>query len=70
MLIFSIHALNVGSLFSRIAEIQRELDLTEAAFGLVLAGIPIGALIGSLLVSRMIRAPLSGSTPQSEVSRM
>jgi len=33
----------LGSLFSRIAEIQKALDLSEASFGLALTGVPAGA---------------------------
>jgi fucose permease len=56
MLVFILHALVVGSMFSRIAEIQRDLELSEAAFGLTLMGIPAGVLIGSVLVSWLIEA--------------
>lgn len=54
MLIFPLHALMVASLFARLPEIQLRLGLSEAEFGLVLTGIPIGVLIASLLVSQFI----------------
>ncbi|MGR3662056.1 MAG: MFS transporter [Paracoccaceae bacterium] len=54
LLVFILHALVVGSLFSRIAEIQRDLGLDEATFGLTLMGVPAGVLLGSVLVSWMI----------------
>jgi MFS family permease len=54
MLTFSFHALVVGSLFSRIAEIQQGLGLGEAVFGIVLTGIPAGVFVGSPLVGHLI----------------
>lgn len=54
MLIFSLHAIAQGSLFSRIPEIQRDLALDRDSFGLVLTGIPVGVLVGSLLISQLI----------------
>lgn len=68
MAIFALHAVCVGGMFSRIAEVQRALGLTEAAFGLVLTGIPCGVLAGTLVVSRLIerlgtRATLLGAFP-------
>lgn len=54
MLVFSLHAIVQGSLFSRIPEIQRNLALDRDSFGLVLTGIPLGVLIGSLLISQLI----------------
>jgi MFS family permease len=54
MALFVMHALVVGSIFSRIAEIQFALDLSEAVFGLVLTGMPTGVFLGSPLVSPII----------------
>jgi Na+/melibiose symporter-like transporter len=53
MAIFALHAVLVGGFFTRIAELQRGLGLSEARFGLVLTGVPVGVLIGTLLVSRL-----------------
>lgn len=54
MVIFSLHALMVGALFSRIAEIQRALGLSEGELGIALIGVPAGVFTGSLLVSRAV----------------
>lgn len=56
MLIFGLHAMVVGSLFSRIAEIQQKQNLAEDVFGLTLMGIPLGVLTGSVLISRLVEA--------------
>lgn len=50
------HAFIVGSMFSRLPEIQKYLQLGTGDFGLILIGIPFGALTGSLLISRLIEA--------------
>lgn len=54
MLIFAMHALVVGGMFSRLPEIQREMNLSPGEFGLLLMAIPIGVFTGSMLVSRLI----------------
>lgn len=56
MFIFSMHAFIVGGMFSRLPEIQKHLQLSTSDFGLILIGIPFGAFIGSLLISRLIEA--------------
>jgi Na+/melibiose symporter-like transporter len=53
MAIFALHAVLVGGFFSRIAELQRGLGFSEARFGLVLTGVPVGVLIGTFVVSRL-----------------
>jgi MFS family permease len=54
VLVFAVHGITVGSLFSRIAEIQAAIGLGEAEFGLALVGLPTGVFTGSLFVSRLI----------------
>lgn len=74
MLIFALHAVLVGGLFSRLAEVQRSLGLSEAAFGLVLTAVPLGGVVGTLLSPGLVRRLgtrrallsgfiLAGSTP-------
>lgn len=54
LLIFSLHGFGIGSLFSRIADIQANLNLTEAALGAAFVGLPVGVLVGAQLVSNFI----------------
>jgi fucose permease len=54
MLIFALHAACVGTLFSRVAELQQARGLSEGTFGLVLTGLPCGVFLGSLGVPRLI----------------
>ena len=54
MMVFAIHAGIVGSLFSRIAEIQLSLNLQEAQLGIALVGVPLGVFVGSPFVSRLV----------------
>lgn len=54
LLVFATHGITVGSLFSRIAEIQSSLGLTEAELGIAIVGVPAGVFIGSLFISRAI----------------
>jgi predicted MFS family arabinose efflux permease len=54
MLVFGLHAMIVGGFFSRIAEVQRELGFSETTFGLVLTGVPVGVILGTLVVSRLV----------------
>ena len=54
LLIFSLHGFGIGSLFSRIADIQTQLSLTEAALGTALVGVPIGVILGAQLVTNLI----------------
>ncbi len=56
MLVFAMHAIIVGSLFSRIAEIQRALGLSEQAFGWVMTGMPMGFMAGTLVAARLTDA--------------
>lgn len=57
VLVFFLHALSQGGLFSRIPDLQRGLGLTEAELGLALLGQPVGAiamfLVSSMLVERL-----------------
>jgi len=46
MLTFTIHSGIIGGLFSRIAEVQRSLGLDAEQFGLAMAGMAAGVLIG------------------------
>lgn len=54
MVIFALHAFMVGSLYGRIAEIQKALELSEEVFGLALMGLPAGVFFGSPLVGWII----------------
>jgi MFS family permease len=54
MAVFALHAFMVGSLYSRIAEIQKALNLSEETFGLALMGLPAGVFFGSPLVGLII----------------
>ena len=54
LLVFGLHGIIVGTLFSRIPEIQAGLGLGEADLGLALIGVPAGVFTGSLLISRLI----------------
>lgn len=54
MVVFFLHAMVVGGLFSRIPEIQKGLGLSETTFGLALMGLPAGVFFGSPLVSQII----------------
>jgi fucose permease len=54
VLVFALHGLVQGGLFSRIAEIQRAAALTESELGISIVGAPAGVFLGSLLVSRAI----------------
>lgn len=56
MMIFAMHALVVGGMFSRLPEIQREMSLSPGEFGMLLMAIPMGVFIGSMLISRLIEA--------------
>lgn len=56
MLVFALHALVVGSLYARIAEVQLAIGLDEAQFGLVLMGIPAGVMAMSLNTGRVLAA--------------
>lgn len=55
MLIFGLHAVLVGGLFSRLAEVQQSLGLSEAWFGLALTAVPLGGLVGTFLSPGLIR---------------
>jgi len=54
VLVFALHGVTVGSFFSRIAELQAKIGLSEAELGLSLIGLPAGVFFGSLFVSRII----------------
>lgn len=51
---FVLHATMAGGIFVRLPEIQASLGITEAVYGIVLMGMPIGVLSGSLTVPRFI----------------
>jgi fucose permease len=54
ILVFAIHGVLVGTLFSRIAELQSAIRIGDAGLGLALTGLPAGVFVGSLLASRLI----------------
>ena len=56
MLMFGLHAVLVGGLFSRLAEVQRALGLNEAAFGLALTALPLGGFVGTMISPGLIEA--------------
>jgi MFS family permease len=51
---FALHALSQGGLFSRIPDIQQNLQLNEAALGLALLGQPVGAIATFLFASAVL----------------
>lgn len=53
MLVFLLHAVLFGSFGARLAEVQRDLGLTPSAFGLALAGQPIGFIAGTFISARI-----------------
>jgi MFS family permease len=54
MAAFALHATTVGSLFARLPEVQKALGLSEATFGIVLMGMPVGVVLGSILISPLV----------------
>lgn len=55
-LIFLLHALATGSMFTRIPDIQAGLGIDAGMLGLCLLGQPVGAILIFLLSSRLIEA--------------
>ena len=55
MAAFALHASVVGGLFLRLPEIQLHLGLSEATYGLVLLGMPVGVVLGSIMVAPLIQ---------------
>jgi MFS family permease len=55
-LIFLLHALATGSMFTRIPDIQAGLGIDAGTLGLCLLGQPVGAILIFLLSSRLIEA--------------
>ena len=53
MLIFLLHAVLFGSFGGRLAEVQRDLGLSASAFGLALAGQPVGFILGTFVSARI-----------------
>ena len=51
---FVFHSFAVGTLFARIAEVQRYLDLSEDQFGLTLMGFTGGVFLGSTAISGLV----------------
>lgn len=49
--IFALNGLVVGAYFSRLAELQTEIGLSEAQLGIALMGMSVGVFVGSLLIS-------------------
>ena len=56
---FLASGLTLASFLSRVPSLQQELDLTPAILGVVLAGLPVGVVMGLLLAGRLI--PRTGS---------
>ncbi len=54
MAAFSLHSTTVGTLFARLPEVQNTLALSEATFGIVLLGMPVGVLLGSILIGPLV----------------
>lgn len=54
VVVFVLHGMVVGTFFSRIADLQTAIGLTEAQLGLALIGMSAGVFAGSLVVSRAI----------------
>lgn len=53
-LVFLVHALATGSMFTRIPDIQLGLGLDEGTLGAVMIGQPIGAILMFLVASRIV----------------
>jgi fucose permease len=51
---FALHATTVGSLFARLPEIQKSLALSESTFGLVLLCLPVGVVLGSVVMAQAV----------------
>ncbi len=56
MVTFFFQAFASGGLYTRIPDIQRSLDLSEAQLGLTLMGQPVGALLVFLFASKIVEA--------------
>ena len=54
-LAFALQAIQVGSLISRLPEVQRDLELGEFAFSLVLIAATLGFLVSTPFTDRVIR---------------
>lgn len=54
VLVFAVHGLVQGGLFTRLAEIQRAAALVESELGVAMVGGPAGVLFGALLISPWI----------------
>ena len=52
---FALHAIQVGSLISRLPEVQRDLTLGEFEFSLVLMAATLGFLLSTPFTDRVIR---------------
>ena len=54
MLVFMLHGTVVSTYLSRLPEIQLSRGIQEAAYGLALAGIPVGVFSGSFIVGMLV----------------
>lgn len=54
MVAFALHGIVVGLLYARLPEIQRGLALSEVGYGMVLMALPLGVILGNILVARLI----------------
>ena len=53
---FFIYAFALGTLFPRIGDIQRQLNVEEGALGLAITGLPIGVQISLLIADRILES--------------
>ena len=54
VIVFFLHALSQGGLFSRLPDIQQALGLDEAALGIALLGQPAGAILSFLFAAPLV----------------
>ena len=52
---FFIYAFALGALFPRLADLQTQMDISKAALGLALVGLPVGVQITLLFADRLVR---------------
>lgn len=51
---FALHATLAGGTFARLPEVQKALNLSESVYGLVLLGMPVGVILGSMTISPLM----------------
>ena len=52
---FFIYAFALGNLFPRLADLQLQMDISKAALGLALTGLPAGVQVTLLFADRLVR---------------